>query len=135
MDKLSYLTEMGVECWRLTRPQIMTGHLQDTIKVESDCKLLFVSSSMPSENEIVFLEKVLSSFDVTLAEIKHVYPDDLSLISMLSDTTWLWFCGCSKPDSLATLVNPILISPYLYEVDGNTAAKRQLWQQISTRKS
>ncbi|MDC0612068.1 DNA polymerase III subunit psi [Vibrio sp.] len=135
MDKLSYLTEMGVECWRLTRPQIMTGHLQDTIKVESDCKLLFVSSSMPSENEIVFLEKVLSSFDVTLAEIKHVYPDDLSLINMLSGTTWVWFCGCSKPGSMALEENPILTSPYLREVEGNTAAKRQLWQQISSYKA
>ncbi|MDW6003082.1 DNA polymerase III subunit psi [Vibrio mangrovi] len=122
----SYLQEMGIQNWSLAHPGQMPGATHVHYDLPPSCRLLFVSPVLPEGSQAMMFEKVLKSFQVSLTQARHVYPQDLHLISQ-SDIEWIWFAGCSAVEGIAAKQ---LISPLLSQIDGHPQHRRELWRQI-----
>lgn len=125
-----YLQEMGIQSYDLAHPERLKGFESPSIELAADCQLLLVSSELPLGDTALFLEKVLKAMKLSLDSVLHIYPHQYQQVNCES-LDWLWFAGCDAQTTASTYV---LSSPLLSEIDGNTEARRALWQQIQSRK-
>lgn len=125
-EQQHYLQAMGIQSWQLTHPERLAGYQSAPQPLEADCSLLLVCDAFPEPDEITLFERVIKSFGVSLAQARHVYPHQLTLLD-LSVLEWIWFAGC---DSQVQTAAKRLQSPVLSEIAGNTQHRRDLWQQI-----
>ncbi|MDG3088910.1 DNA polymerase III subunit psi [Vibrio hannami] len=126
-DKESaYLKEMGIECWELVHPERLEGITTEKIELENECVLLLISPVKPEGALLDMFEKVLKSIKLTLADARHLYPEQLAQLKY-NDLKWVWFAGC-EPTELEG--SNTLSSPLLSDIDGNNQERRALWQQI-----
>ncbi|EKO3659099.1 DNA polymerase III subunit psi [bacterium 19MO03SA05] len=121
-----YLQAMGIQEWQLIHPQRLAGYSPPIESLDKQCRLLLVSSLLPSGSQLVWLERVLNSFNLNLSQARHVYPQQLCQLE-LNDLQWIWYVDCQA--SAVTTANA-LHTPALSEVEGNTHYRRDLWQQI-----
>ena len=121
-----YLKEMGIAEWQLSHPKMLQGACVEKIVLPKSCKLLLVSSEIPSGNLAVMFEKVLKSMKLEIKQSMHILPHLLEQ-THIKELDWVWFAGCEMVEEVNAQV---LSSPSLREIEGNTLHKRQLWQQI-----
>ncbi len=121
-----YLQAMGIQSWELVHPERLQGYQPSKVTLDSSCKLLLVSASFPTADEIVLFERVLKSFKVKLDQTQYVHIDHLASIELAS-LEWIWYAGCDG--DVISGVNK-LQTPLLSDIDGNTQHRRDLWQQI-----
>ena len=126
-----YLSEMGIEQWALIHPDRLHGVKVQSVVIPKSCQVLFVSPEKPQQALAEMLEKVLSSFDVPLANAFHLDPSYYNGLDC-SGVEWVWFAGCEVDTSFS---GRLLASPLLSEVMENTHHKRALWQQIQSQTS
>lgn len=124
----SYLSEMGISTWQLTHPERLLGYQAKKISPVNDCQLLLVMSEKPSQNYSTLLQKIAQSMGLTLSQVGHVFPRDISTIDQQA-LRWVWFCGCD-PIALDHSDISVLISPSLAVINASQAHKRHLWHQI-----
>lgn len=125
-EQQHYLQAMGIQEWQLIHPQRLAGYSPLIESLDKQCRLLLVSSLLPSGSQLVWLERVLNSFNLNLLQARHVYPQQLCQLE-LNDLQWVWYVDCQV--SAVTTANA-LHTPALSEVEGNTHYRRDLWQQI-----
>ncbi len=125
-----YLQEMGIQSYDLIHPDRLEGFEAPRIELAAGCQLLLVSHELPQGDTALFLEKVLKAMKLSLNAVMHVYPHQFLQVNADS-LDWLWFAGCDAQTTASTYT---LNSPLLSEIDGNTEARRALWQQIQSRK-
>lgn len=125
-EQQHYLQAMGIQEWQLIHPQRLAGYSSPIESLDKQCRLLLVSSLLPSGSQLVWLERVLNSFNLNLSQARHVYPQQLCQLE-LNDLQWIWYVDCQV--SAVTTANA-LHTPALSEVEGNTHYRRDLWQQI-----
>ncbi|MCG3730032.1 DNA polymerase III subunit psi [Vibrio cincinnatiensis] len=126
VDQQQYLQAMGIQSWQLIHPQRLAGYQSQLIPLDPACRLLLITPTFPSEQEISWLEKVLKSFNVTLDQAKHVAPEQVAQLD-LSSLAWIWYAGCEV--SIHTQAN-LLQTPLLSAIKNDTHYRRDLWQQI-----
>ncbi|MBW3694218.1 DNA polymerase III subunit psi [Vibrio sp. T187] len=124
--ELQYLQEMGISYWELEHPERLAGYNVQPLSLPESCKLLLVSSEKPSGELAVMFERVLKSIKLNLDQALHITPSEFSAVDA-SSLEWVWFAGCSAPDSAS---GKVLQSPLLSDIDGNNQQRRALWQQI-----
>lgn len=127
-NSMAYLSEMGIDTYQLMHPQLLSGCQVAAINLPADCKMLLVSPTLPEGSQAEFLERVLKSMQLTLAQIRHVFPQQVEQVQPQS-VEWLWFAGCPSSDALQ---GKVLSSPLLSDIDGNNQQRKALWQQICT---
>lgn len=123
-EPMAYLSEMGIDQYQLIHPQRLSGYQAVSITLPSDCKLLLVSAVLPQGDQAEFLERVLKSMQLTLAQVRHIYPHQLPQLEQ--PVEWVWFAGCASTE----LPSKVLNTPLLSDIDGNNAERKALWQQI-----
>ncbi|NAW70113.1 DNA polymerase III subunit psi [Vibrio sp. V27_P1S3P104] len=126
VDQQQYLQAMGIQYWQLVHPQRLAGYQPQLMPLDPDCRLLLISPSFPSESEILWLEKVLKSFHVTLVEARQVFPEHIAQLD-LTHLAWIWYAGCEV--SVTAQAN-LLHTPPLSVIKNDTRYRRDLWQQI-----
>ena len=126
IDQQQYLQAMGIQNWELIHQQRLAGYQPQFISLDPQCRLLLVTPVFPSPQDIHWLEKVLKSFDVTLAQANHVAPEHLAQLD-LSTLAWIWYAGCEV--SIRAQAN-LLQTPLLSAIKNDTHYRRDLWQQI-----
>ncbi|WP_194437414.1 DNA polymerase III subunit psi [Vibrio fluminensis] len=128
-DPMAYLSEMGIDQYQLIHAQRLSGYQSESITLPSDCKLLLVSPVFPQGSQAEFLQRVLKSMQLTLEQVRHIYPQQLAQVESL--TEWIWFAGCPSSEQVSTLQSSkVLNSLLISEIDGNNEQRKALWQQI-----
>ncbi|MEZ9229785.1 DNA polymerase III subunit psi [Vibrio amylolyticus] len=124
---LQYLQEMGIDSWQLNHPDRLDGYQAPRVELNAECRLLLVSTELPSGDLAVMFERVLKSVKLTLDQAQHIYPEQLHSIHS-DQLVWIWYAGTtSVNDSISANK---LLSPLLSDIDGNNTHRRALWQQI-----
>ncbi|WP_165312169.1 DNA polymerase III subunit psi [Vibrio ziniensis] len=121
-----YLQAMGIQSWDLIHPERLQGYQPKKAALDTECKLLLVSTNYPTASEAALFERVLKSFNVELQQSQYASLHNLANID-LSTLEWIWFAGCD--DEINSNIKK-LHTPLLSDVDGNTQHRRDLWQQI-----
>ncbi|EEZ01192.1 DNA polymerase III psi subunit [Vibrio sp. RC586] len=121
-----YLSAMGIQQWELIHPERLAGFESAKQSLAQDCRLLLVASEPPQGSEILFLERILKSFQLELAMVRYITPSQLNNLAY-NGLEWIWFAGCDPQSHHA---QKQLHSPRLAEIDGHTQYRRDLWQQI-----
>lgn len=133
-DPMAYLSEMGIDQYQLMHAQRLTGYQAASISLPSDCKLLLISPVLPQGSQAEFLQRVLKSMQLTLEQVRHLYPQQFSQLdaSQLEQSVeWAWFAGCLSSELTGTQsITKVLNSPLLSDIDGNNEQRKALWQQI-----
>ncbi|RJX70460.1 DNA polymerase III subunit psi [Vibrio sinensis] len=125
-NQISYLQEMGIQCYQLLHPERLTGIEQTTLTLPTQCKLLLIADDIPMGESAILLERVLKSIQLTLDQALHITPEQLPLLGE-HQLEWIWFAGCVEQ---MVSVKKKLTSPALIEIGGNNDYRRALWQQI-----
>lgn len=128
INPMAYLSEMGIDSYQLMHPQRLSGCQMATISLPSECQMLLVSPVLPQGSQAEFLERVLKSMQLTLAQTRHIFPQQIEQLQQQS-VEWVWFAGCPSSDALQ---GKVLSSPLLSDIDGNNQQRKALWQQICT---
>ncbi|GAK85149.1 DNA polymerase III psi subunit [Vibrio ponticus] len=123
-DPMAYLSEMGIDQYQLMHAQRLSGYQAAPIRLPSDCRLLLVSPALPHGSQAEFLQRVLKSMQLTLEQVRHIYPQQLAQLEHSAE--WVWFAGCPSSQQ----AGKVLTSPLLSDIDGNNEQRKALWQQI-----
>lgn len=126
----SYLAEMGIEQWQLCHPDRMQGLTVERDDISDQTRLLIVTPTAFSNEDLNFLEKVTSSFDVSLKELRVVQPSQLFRLGD-HKLEWVWFIDCS-PEPIDSVKQ--LSSEKLAKVSAEASLKKALWNQIRSQK-
>ncbi|ENM5764827.1 DNA polymerase III subunit psi [Vibrio mimicus] len=121
-----YLSAMGIQQWELIHPERLMGFQPVKQSLDQACRLLLVANEPPQGSEILLLERILKSFHLELAMVRHIAPTQLDNLAY-DGLEWIWFAGS---DLLPHQAQKQLHSPRLSDIDGNTQYRRALWQQI-----
>jgi DNA polymerase-3 subunit psi len=126
----AYLAEMGIEPWQVWHPERLEGVTLSKEDLPVNVRLLLIAPNPVALEDIPFLEKVLTSFDVALNEVRMTQPNQLFI---LGDHTleWVWFVDC---DAQSLGVSKSLVSRSLDIVSKSPSLKKSLWQQIQSYK-
>ncbi|WP_261816759.1 DNA polymerase III subunit psi [Vibrio gallicus] len=132
MDQIrnqALLSEMGIERWSLLHPDRLQGYQPESLIIDSNIKLLFVSQALPQGSEALFMQKVIQgAMSLSLEYCRHIQPNQFTQLGE-HNLEWVWFCGC-EPQS--TNISKALHSPLLTEIDGHNQNRRALWEQIKS---
>ncbi len=123
-----YLKEMGIQSWELCHSNRLAGYQSEAIILPDNCELLLISPLKPEGEIVAMFAKILASLKLELHQALHLFPEQCEQLGT-HHLQWLWFAGCSKPESVATDIK-ILTSPLLHHIQGNPLERRNLWQQI-----
>ncbi len=123
-----YLKEMDIQSWELLHPDRLAGYQSETIAIPDSCALLLISPQKPEGEIVTMFEKIVKSMQLELHQVLHLFPEQFEQLEA-QQLKWIWFAGCSKPESVPTEIK-VLTSPQLRDIQGNNLERRNLWQQI-----
>ncbi|WP_294912270.1 DNA polymerase III subunit psi [Tatumella sp. UBA2305] len=119
------LQQMGITQYRLHHPRVLQGEV--AVRLHPDTRLVIVAAeNLPSPQS--FLQDVLQSLGLQQHQSRLLTDRQLSMLpEPLACPVWLLGVPADKQYSAVQLV-----SPPLAELINSSAAKRNLWQQITT---
>ncbi|ARU95230.1 DNA polymerase III subunit psi [Tatumella citrea] len=119
------LQQMGITQYRLHHPRVLQGEV--AVRLHPDTRLVIVAAdNLPSPQS--FLQDVLRSLGLEEHQSRLLTARQLAMLpEPLSCPVWLLGIPADKQYSTVQLV-----SPPLAELINSSAAKRTLWQQITT---
>ena len=128
-----FFEEAGIDVWHLRCPRRLANGKHWQFSPEDRTQLLLVTPYQPErEEDILLVERVLTSINLVLGQAQHVFPSQFSQVN-LSKLVWVWFSGCPKQGG-DYRGNQTLISAPLWKLDHDLESKRQLWFQIQRYK-
>ncbi|WP_213990508.1 DNA polymerase III subunit psi [Sodalis sp. dw_96] len=117
------LHQLGITQWTLRRPAALSGEV--AVVLPPEVRLLIVAEAPPPPGHPL-VDDVARSLGLSLRQLYQLTPEQ---VAMLPEETRChsWWIGLEATRSLSGVS---LTTPPLAGLQGNAAAKRDLWQQI-----
>lgn len=119
------LQQMGITQYRLHHPRALQGEV--AVRLSPDTRLVIVTAD-PQPSATGFLQDVLRSLGLRQHQSLTVSERQLSMLPEPLNCP-VWLLGIPADRQYAAVQ---LATPPLSELINNSAAKRTLWQQITT---
>lgn len=119
------LQQMGITQYRLHRPRVLQGEV--AVRLSPETRLLIITAETLSLTH-VFLQDILRSLALCEQQVMILPVRQLAMLPAAL-TCAVWLLGIEADKQYADVQ---LVTPPLADLIDNSAAKRALWQQITT---
>ncbi|NDL61375.1 DNA polymerase III subunit psi [Acerihabitans arboris] len=117
------LQQLGITQWALRRPASLLGEV--AVVLPDDVRLVLIANPLaPVDHPLV--GDVARCLDLTLRQLYPLTPDQAEMLPEGTRCHSWWLGG----EATRSLSGVTLSTPSLAELQGNAAAKRDLWHQI-----
>ncbi len=119
------LQQMGITQYRLHHPRVLQGEV--AVRLHPDTRLVIVAAEQPPSSQS-FMQDVLHSLGLEASQSRLLTARQLAMLPEPIPCP-VWLLGVPADREYSTVQ---LVTPPLAELINSSAAKRTLWQQITT---